>query len=158
MWLYSGFTGSLYWRLARPEVSMLTLARPQIQHGRYMQLANRTPLKPAVNRAIDTTHVQMMSRLPVQSPLSSVLQDAYEFPEVGYIPELYATTLVPAQSEGNPAVCYRPCSCHWCYSSCFQCLPHPPIIMYLASLSATPSLAPKCISPAHALLPVSFEQ
>lgn len=92
-----------------------------------MQLANRTPF-----------------------PLSSVLQDAYEFPEVGYVPGLHVTTLVPGQSEGNPAVCYRPCSCHWCYSSCLQCLPHPPILMSTLAFLKKPHQ----VLPSASLLPM----
>ncbi len=34
------FSGSLHWQLTKPEVSMPTFARPEIQDGGDMQLAH----------------------------------------------------------------------------------------------------------------------
>lgn len=69
----------------------------------------------------------------------SVLQNAYEFPEASYVPGFHVTALV--SSEVRVALVPMPAtSTH----------SHAPTMSTHASLSATPSLVPKCISPGHA--------
>lgn len=88
---------------------------------------------------IETTHIP--SHVLAASPESnsfSALQDA-EFPEPNYVPGFHVTALV--SSEVRVALAPMPAtSTH----------SHAPTMSTHASLSATPSLVSKCISPGHA--------